>query len=92
MKQVLGLGETLKRLAMMREKQARYRHIVRGRGIPYEVVKRQADIYFLRKYAGWTLQKIADRYGISRNRVRDITLGRAINQKFTICHPKKSCM
>jgi DNA-directed RNA polymerase sigma subunit (sigma70/sigma32) len=83
--------ERLRRNAL---KQKEYRHIVRGRSAiaSYEVAKRQADIYFLRKYAGLTLSKLAAMQGVSPERVRQIGNRRLQSFNFTICHPKKSCM
>jgi hypothetical protein len=83
------------RLARNAQKQKEYRHIVRGRGaaISHATAKRIADVFFLRKYAGLSYGDLARLYKVSRTRARQIAhLQGARHHRFTICHPKKSCM
>jgi len=82
----------IERLRRNAKKQREFRHIVR-RDIQFGDRKRIADIYFLANYANMSMGKIAKLFGISRERVRQIR-NRVLSRKmrFTICHPKGSCL
>jgi hypothetical protein len=93
--------DIITRLNRNATKQKEYRHIVRGGLYAYidpesrrPIQKRIADIYFLRKYAGWTYRQLAEWFHISRQRAQQISSRPTSSRKlkFSICHPKKSCM
>lgn len=81
------------KLALNARKQKEFRHMVRGRasGVTNVTAKRQADVFFLHKYAGLGVSKISKIVGLSKQRVSMI-IKRDNQLNFTICHPKRSCM
>jgi DNA-directed RNA polymerase sigma subunit (sigma70/sigma32) len=88
------MNDIIQRLHRNHVKQKEYRHIVRGRGqsVSYNVAKRQADIYFLKKYAHLTLKELGKMFKVSYQRVHQIMQSLEGRFYFKICHPKKSCL
>ena len=80
------------RLVRNSQKQKEYRHIITGTNVGWLGRKRMADAFFLRKYAGLTLKKVAIICDYTPERVRQIVLTYERDTQFTICHPARSCM
>jgi hypothetical protein len=87
----LPMDKIVDRLARNARKQREFRHLVRGKHLPYSMLKRIADIYFLYHYAGLRQSQLARIFKVSRTRIKQIiNKDRGLN--FTVCHPRRSCL